>query len=281
MSWELYTRLNFLDKFPGTEVAPERDNLYTGWETNLSWNATMKNFQHISVWTSVSPAPAFDYFEPRIAGRFYEVPRHMEFGMSARTDTRKKVSLEVAGNYVWVDQKDRRYKSAELATSFRASSKFSFGYETAIEHARNDEGYVTHVTIDNIIFGMRDVIDVVNLIRAQYTFSPKMHVSLRMRHNWTRVQYNSFHQLTFDGKLAPSGYLENEDINFNAFTVDAIYRWRFAPGSDIFIVWKNGIIAEEEHSDYSYWRNLSQLTDLPMRNSLSLKVLYYLDVGRF
>jgi hypothetical protein len=102
-----------------------------------------------------------------------------------------------------------------------------------------------------------------------------------MRHNWTRVQYNSFHQLTFDGKLAPSGYLQNEDINFNAFTIDAIYRWRFAPGSDIFIVWKNGIISEEAHSDYSYWRNLGQLTDLPMRNSLSLKVLYYLDVGRF
>ena len=107
-----------------------------------------------------------------------------------------------------------------------------------------------------------------------------MHLNLRLRHNWTRVRYNSFHLLTPDGRLVPTTYDENEDINFNAFTIDLVYRWRYAPGSDLFLVWKNNIIAEEETSAYTFWQNIDQLTGLPMRNSLSLKILYYLDIGR-
>jgi hypothetical protein len=280
MSGEFYSRLAFLDKFTGTEVPQLRDNLFIGWQSNFSWNATTHQYIHTNLWTSISPVAAYDYFEPRIPGRYYEIPPYVELGGSIRTDTRKNVWLGVGGSYSFVDQPQRSYMSAEIESAFRISNKFSLGYEIEIEHARNDEGHVTDFNNDDIVFGRRDVTDIVNLIRAQYAFNPKMHISLRMRHNWTKVEYNSFHQLTTDGILVESDYDENEDINFNAFTIDAVYRWRFAPGSDVFIVWKNSIIAEEEHSDHTYWRNFGQLTDLPMRNSLSLKILYYLDVGR-
>jgi hypothetical protein len=98
-----------------------------------------------------------------------------------------------------------------------------------------------------------------------------------MRHNWTKVKYLSFHFLTPEGALTPVDYAANEDLNFNAFTIDAVYRWRFAPGSDIFIVWKNNIIGVDNTSELNFARNIDQLFSLPQRNSLSLKVLYYLD----
>jgi len=59
--------------------------------------------------------------------------------------------------------------------------------------------------------------------------------------------------------------------------VDMVYRWRFAPGSDIFIVWKNSIFNSNELADIGFGKNLEDLRGAPQSNSLSLKIIYYLD----
>ena len=77
--------------------------------------------------------------------------------------------------------------------------------------------------------------------------------------------------------MGSTNYGGFHDTNFNAFNIDMIYRWRFAPGSDIFIIWKNAILNFEERSDINYLKNLDGLFDNPQRNSLSIKVIYFLD----
>jgi hypothetical protein len=70
------------------------------------------------------------------------------------------------------------------------------------------------------------------------------------------------------------------DNSFNAVTVDCVYRWRFAPGSDIFIVWKNNTedyTNIKEEIQYSYGEGVKRLGNLPQSNSLSLRVIYFLD----
>ena len=56
-----------------------------------------------------------------------------------------------------------------------------------------------------------------------------------------------------------------------------VYRWRFAPGSDIFVVWKNSIFNSTELADIGFGKNLEDLRSAPQTNSLSLKIIYYLD----
>ena len=67
------------------------------------------------------------------------------------------------------------------------------------------------------------------------------------------------------------------DISFNAFNIDLTYNWRFAPGSEISLVWKNVILENGEPLDYGYYENMEQLLKAPQINNFSIKILYYID----
>ena len=114
-----------------------------------------------------------------------------------------------------------------------------------------------------------------------------MGISFNLRHYWAKVQYNSFYLLNSDGTLSASTYtgLTNDNIslhnnNFNAFTIDMVYNWVFAPGSQLSIVWKNPIFNENENVDLNYFKNTNDLTSQSATNSLSFKLLYYLDYNK-
>ena len=80
-----------------------------------------------------------------------------------------------------------------------------------------------------------------------------------------------------DGGLTPGVYTGNPDYNYNAFNIDMVYTWRFAPGSELTLVWKNAIYAGDSTIIYDFRDNLRDMFDAPMINSLSFKLLYYLD----
>jgi len=70
------------------------------------------------------------------------------------------------------------------------------------------------------------------------------------------------------------------DINYNAFTIDFQYRWIFAPGSELSLVWKNSIFIDDINVDRSYFNNLQySLTNGPL-NSFSIKMMYWLDYSQ-
>jgi len=129
----------------------------------------------------------------------------------------------------------------------------------------------------DIVFGRRDQRVVENSFRINYTFTNTMNLSFRARHYWTSVQYDSFHLLMEDGRLGPIDYADNEDANFNAFNIDMVYRWRYAPGSDIIFVYKNNIGNADDRADLGYLDNVNNLFNNPQSNSVSLKIIYFLD----
>ena len=60
-----------------------------------------------------------------------------------------------------------------------------------------------------------------------------------------------------------------------------VYTWRFAPGSELSLVWKNAIFSEGDVIIKNGLDNLEKLFAMPQTNSLSLKILYYLDYQNF
>ncbi|MEL6804986.1 MAG: DUF5916 domain-containing protein, partial [Bacteroidota bacterium] len=115
-------------------------------------------------------------------------------------------------------------------------------------------------------------------LEAKYSFTANMTLNFRARHYWDRVRYNSFHILNDNGSLGETDYEDNHNVDFDAFNIDLIYRWRFAPGSDIFLVYKTGITAFSDQTSRSYTDSLADLwRDAPSTQSISLKVVYWLD----
>ncbi|MBI5916338.1 MAG: carbohydrate binding family 9 domain-containing protein [Bacteroidetes bacterium] len=246
-----------------------------------SWIMT-RNRVAFSLSTWMEPVETFDYFEPRTDdfSRYYRSPTSFNIGNFVSTDYRKKLALDGRWNFRKFNEDGRYRLNFNLSPRYRATDRLSFFLYVGSYNFKNDVGYVTTLADGDIIFGRRDNITVENVFNTTYIFSNKMSLSFRLRHYWSKAEYSSLHLLDVDGRLVGTDYNEFSDNSFNAFTVDAVYRWRFAPGSDIFIVWKNNT---EHFSDmpedvqYSYGKGVDRLTDFPQRNSLSLRVIYFLD----
>ncbi len=258
-----------------------KPDVFTDYGLNAWAWARTKNFTNFNVWTYGEPFQTYDYFEPRTAdfSRYFAYPRSFNIGAWISSDYRKKFALDINGNFRPFEADGRYRLNFGLAPRYRFSNKFSVRLSTDIYNWKNDAGFVDNWG-DDIIFGVRDVFTVENFINANYTFNNKMSLNFRLRHYWSRAEYDSFHLLQEDGHLGTTDYNSFNDNSFNAFTIDCIYRWRFAPGSDIFIIWKNGIFGYdnlEESIIYNYNDSVNRLWDTPQSNSLSIKVIYFLD----
>nr|MBP7409425.1 hypothetical protein [Flavobacteriales bacterium] len=69
------------------------------------------------------------------------------------------------------------------------------------------------------------------------------------------------------------------NVDFDAFTVDLWLRWNFAPGSELTLGWKDNIFARENVVRQNYFDNLNDTWASPGINSISLKVLYFIDAA--
>jgi hypothetical protein len=90
---------------------------------------------------------------------------------------------------------------------------------------------------------------------------------------------HQFFNLTTDGQLNASDYWKNHNVNFNSFNVDLGIIWRFAPGSELTLVWKNSILNQDNNIPENYLVDLKNTFDCSQTNSLSLKAIYYFDYG--
>jgi hypothetical protein len=255
-------------------------DVFTEVHYNVGFWVESRGFWNFNMWSNYEPV-AYDYYEPRVAGRFYEQPSWWNTGIWIGSDSRKKFRMQGFGNYRRVSEEGRYSLSVGLEPRFRFNNKLSVSLGFDLTNSYNDKGYVNQADGD-IIFGNRDQVTFENSVFATYTFNSKMGIDFRLRHYWSKVNYTSFHTLTSEGRLDGSEYSDFHDFSFNAFSIDLNYRWRFAPGSDLFVVWKNNIAGyasdlQINYSDLSYRNGVNELGDLPQTNSLSLRMVYYLD----
>ena len=71
------------------------------------------------------------------------------------------------------------------------------------------------------------------------------------------------------------------DINYNAFTIDMLFRWVFFPGSELNLVWKNSIFTTDGNVNDNYWLTLNNTLQNGPMNTISLKLIYWLDAQYF
>ena len=141
---------------------------------------------------------------------------------------------------------------------------------------------------DDPVFAKRDRTTITNTIDLSYIFNNKMGVTFRLRHYWSKLDYDSFYILNEDGKMVATSYIglndDNESIHnnsFNALTIDMAYRWVFAPGSEMSLGWKKSIFSFTDEVENNYFQNVRDIANDPATNSLSLKILYYIDYWQF
>jgi hypothetical protein len=230
----------------------------------------------------LAPLKNHDYWEARAPGRYYLMPENYGFGAWYSSDYRKKFAFD-ANVYYRAFNSDRYRLTLSFSPRVRLNDKISFILDLTNYDYKNDIGWVDEVASD-IIMGQRNINTLETLLDFKYTFTNKMGLNFRLRHYWSKVDYNAYNLLEMDGTLSPTDYtnldeygVDQNNINFNIFNIDMVYRWVFSPGSEINFVWKNVIQDNNVNVDVRYFQNIQNTLEQDKINSFTLKVLYFLD----
>ncbi|MFK8056515.1 MAG: DUF5916 domain-containing protein [Saprospiraceae bacterium] len=253
-------------------------NVYSYGRTKSNWN--------FNPFIYVEPMPTRDRFEPRIDGMFFERPASLETGLYIGSDQRKKFQFGVnlRKEFFFNEDLGRNAYNLYFSPSYRVSNNFTLGWQLSSRVNQNNAGFATFTEVDGEdvpVFGQRDRDVIENSLSLRYTVTPNLSFNLDARHYWSKVDYTRYFDLESDGSLTENAdYLIDidRDETFNALTADLVCRWRFAPGSDLLLVWKDALFTGVDAAERGYFGTWKDgLMSNPRTETLSLKVNYFLD----
>ena len=219
-----------------------------------------------------------DFYEARTAGRMFKTGSTFNAQIYVNPDRTKAYNFGGNLGYRKNELFDGKGYDAYLYQNFRLNDRISFGLDLTYQPRYNYAGWVADQG-NEILFSRYDRQTVENSIDAKYSFSNKMGLSLRIRHYWSDRRNKSFYLLNQIGLLSPYAAVapKDTDRDYNVFNAELIYLWQFAPGSELSIAYKNAAELSENSYRKKYARNFDYILSGPQNNSLSIKVLYYID----
>jgi hypothetical protein len=268
--------------------------VFTGNMGTLNFFTVTKKFNAMGFNIGYTPRATRDYFEPRTWGAVFNIPQYFFINSWVSSNYQKPIAIDAGINYVAYQNSPWRQFAYNVSPRIRVADALFFTYSLEKELQFNNLGYAIAFgeptqQIDGILFGARDRNTTVQALAADYIMTNRMALSLRLRHYRSTLKYHSYYALQADGNLQQlnsytgltaqgnSAY----DINYNAFTIDFVYRWVFMPGSEVNIVWKNSVFMGNDAVSTPYWQDLSSILQTGARNSFSMKLIYWLDAQQF
>ena len=265
---------------------------------SASCRATTLAFNTWNLELNTQPTDGNNIFASRIDGLVWREPAWYSINGWFSSDYRKRIALDLgywhAGGDTYRDWKENTYR---VAPRIRINDRLNVRYVWKIIDRRNERGWAFLDSLDDgtevSIFGKRRNREYTQVLNVNYIFTNRMSLTTRVRHAWSQVRYDALYQLLESGVISEtpylaSGYADLEDLNFNAWSIDMVYRWNFAPGSELNIVWKNQLFQETRLGDVdqfalpeTYAENFNQMIESGFFNSLSIRLISFIDYSRF
>ena len=287
-----YNQLTSTDKFITYRYALDISSQYLYmpyrfselyFEASAFW--WFKNFWDAKISVNTFPTEQNDYFDLRTPGKFLQKPAEVTFGLEGSSDSRKKLFFNMDLSYSVRDASDNSYNLISGGLRYRFSDRFTLSLNWFRQYEENQRGFAFRREVNgDPIAGFRDFTETQTVLSGIYNFTPRINLTLRGRHYWNKVVYNSFYNVDDEGQLLPRAFITNTNENYNAFNLDAFLTWDFRLGSRIILGWKNwlgdsfgvnGVVYNE------YTRNLGQSFAISHGNEITLKVIYFLDYNQF
>ncbi len=224
-----------------------------------------------------------NYFEPRVQGRFVTFSENLGGNAWVSSDFRKKFAYDLRVFYRnWFADPQENY-GINISPRYRFSDKFLVIWTTDYSIRNKTFGYVDNDDTD-VFLGQRDITTIENSLSASYNFDPYKAINLRFRNFWSTADYTEdiFFELNDDGSRTQIDYDTSENdpnTNFNIWNLDLSFNWRFAPGSEATLLYRNQIFNQDEFSTLNYSDSLDNLFGQPIQHTLSLRIVYFLDVN--
>ncbi|MFQ3333012.1 MAG: hypothetical protein ACI8ZH_000909, partial [Flavobacteriales bacterium] len=263
------------------------DQKFVDFHYQLEAKATLKNYTTIFMRANFNPYEKNDFYEARTNDLLHPLKRSKSIsgGGWISTDYRRSIAIDIGGGGALDPLHNGYTYHWRISPRLRLNDNFSMKYVLSIKHKYNDIGFVKNDTamimihppqID-YIFAKRNTNMITNVLSANYILNNKMDLSVKLRYHMDQVKNLEFKALGDDGYVYESNYIGEHNINYTTWTSDIAFNWWFAPGSQMSLVWKNAIADQENYLRNHWIDNLEESFNLAQQNSISLKVIYYLD----
>lgn len=250
-------------------------------EINMSFFGTFLDYNSVYGGGGMVLGTYYDYFEPRVPGRYSRGISYYYAYAGVSTDYRKKFALDFTQNISnFIDEFVSEGYNTNASARYRINDKLTVRYIFGYYFDPYNYGFADIDDNGDVIYGLRRMNTFENTLNISYIFKNDMSLNIYGRHYWQTGEYRKYFTILENGEYTPNDvYSIDNDFNYNAFNVDMTFTWRFAPGSDMTIAYKNAIESDLAGlvKRPTYGQNFKDMIDLPQTNSLSLKVLYYLD----
>jgi hypothetical protein len=263
------------------------DQEFVNLDVEVSARITLKNYTTISISTNFNPYEKNDFYEARSNDLTHPLKRSKSINGSGwiSTDYRKRLAIDIGGGAGLNPLYKGYIYHWRVSPRYRVNDKISLSYVLSIRNKYNDIGFVTNDTLGlsiepsqvDYIFAKRNTKMITNVLSANYIINNKMDISVKLRYHLDQVKNLEFKSLGNDGYLYENDYKGEHNVNYTTWTSDIAYSWRFAPGSQMSLVWKNAIVDQKNYLRNHWIDNLEESFNLAQQNSISLKVIYYLD----
>ena len=233
---------------------------------------------------NVQPGKQFDYFGPRVDGRYFITEDWLNTGVYISSNYNNTFALDVNLGYETLFEDSRDYESV----FFRVSPRIKFNENFIVVYSFNwdqelrERGFIDFIG-DEIIYGQRDQITIENSISTSYNFNAMNSLTLSFRNYWSAVQYeNNIYALGENGRLnRDDNYtkddIDDPDVNFSTWNLNLTYSWQFAPGSFLTAQYRNRILNFNDNGAQAFGDSLNELFEQPNGNTFSLKMVYFID----
>lgn len=276
LSWGANANMFYSNTYQG--------NKFQELQFNLNYYHTWKNWLTQWAYVGVNPVGKHDYFEPRQEGRVFIGPNWYGMNTGISSDYRKKLAIDASIAHFRDFTAGGIFREYSISPIVRFSNKLKLNYAYTHSQDYRNQGYSTTVG-EHIYMAFREVRNNINTLNLSYIFNNNTALTFRARHYWSTVEILEYKLLQMDGNLGfdTTNYQGNNNFNVNYFNIDLIYRWRFAPGSDLIIVWKNYIetfsrdLSVTRHTGERVFDSFVNTLSSNQTNTINIKVLYFLD----
>lgn len=262
-----------------------KPDVFADFTAEMSTFLYFRNFWDLTFRVGYLP-DQHDYF---VLGRPFEKyarrPQYGYMGLEGSTDSRKRlyVSWEaLVGEFF--KNPEKKYYELGGGLRYRFSNKLTaelnhnFGTET---------DYIINAGRDNLgepRIAFVDFKEATSLFNAIYNFTPRINLTLRIRHYWSNVKIKRIAYLDNKGLPVLETPFDAVD-NVNFFNTDAFLTWDFRYGSRLILGYKNWLGDDEvgsiDGSTYKrYLSNFGRTFDLKHGTELTVRFIYFLDYNQ-
>ncbi len=246
----------------------------------LDLYATLHNFTGVSFHGEVHPGITYDYLEPRVPGKYSRNWKLSYYYLSLATNTRSPLGLEFTANYGKFIDEPRHGDGYGMnpMIRYRASNRLLVKFGGQHYNDTYNLGFADIEPDGTVIYGGRHLRTWIINAEVRFMFKNDMSLNLVGRHYWNNGTYLDYYTLLENGEVELNDqYTGKNDFSYNAFNIDLVYSWQFAPGSILSVAYKNAIEKDAPLTTMNFKKNMDDTFASPQQNTISVKFLYYLD----